>query len=481
MIGFSEDVLVSGDSLLKSTNLQLLSVSGAAYNPVEADFKSFIGKTKPYFTTSRSVNDIFLDLHKKNYTTAIVKAIEIPASFNEGNDNYKLYSDIINITRNLSAAENIYSIQRLFEYKKIPGNEDDYTKLQNLANWANASLTGITGVGLNPIKIEFAKITAILNTPYLSLNADLKTQYEANFEALKTTISSNFVSFYTDYAKFDIPAITTKIDNALMSKGITGTLNSNLTASVNKVFNESLMVFLFNDKAAKGELKQSQENLLQNLRVYLPELFPDIFTFKDDNVVKLIHFVNDMAQAETSEEVENALDSFALPAGSSSIKEESKSYISINAYPGILGGVEWSSFNNEAPAGHVGITAPVGIYCQLPFWRNSGTLGLFVPVIDIGAPVRLRLDGNNDTETLPDFDFNDIFSPGLYVSYGFKNAPFAINAGIQYGPKLRGIKTTATDTAGTETTAVTDSSSFRFGIGLVIDIPLFTLSARSKN
>ena len=212
---------------------------------------------------------------------------------------------------------------------------------------------------------------------------------------------------------------------------------------------------------------------MNHFRIYLPQITTEILGIKDNRVIRLIHFINDMAISENAEEVETAIESFVLPAGSSSVKETAKSYLSINSYPGILTGIEWSEFNNNGPEFQIGITAPIGIYAQLSSnFICKGTLGLFVPVIDIGAPVRLRFDNSNDTETLPDFEFKDIFSPGLYLSYGFNESPFAINAGVQYGPKLRDIM---------QEGEITNFDAFRFSIAFVIDIPLISLHHKPRD
>lgn len=192
-----------------------------------------------------------------------------------------------------------------------------------------------------------------------------------------------------------------------------------------------------------------------------------------NNVIKLIHFINDIAISDSPEAYEKAIESYVLPVGSSSLKEKTKSYYSINSYPGILGGLEKS--NGRSAVGFVGLTAPVGLYIQP--WSNINnkvTWGFFVPIIDIAAPVRLRLDKDNDTQTLPDFEFADILAPGFYVSVGFKNSPFAFNVGLQYGPKLRNIPVG-------DSSSFTSVESYRIGLGLTIDIPLVTISSRYEN
>ena len=223
-----------------------------------------------------------------------------------------------------------------------------------------------------------------------------------------------------------------------------------------------------------SETLRAGDELLAAYQAFIPELLKTEVVKSKPDLVKLIHFVNDVAVSDSPEAYEKAIEAFVLPVGSSSLKEKAKSYYAINSFPGLLGGVE---INNDIDnSGFIGFTAPVGLYLQP--W-GSGTsfinsFGIFLPLIDIAAPVRLRLDDSNETETLPDFEFKDILAPGAYLVFGIRNSPFAFNLGIQYGPKLRDI---AIDNTGD----VEDVESYRFGLGLTIDIPLVTLSSRYKN
>ncbi|WP_369615183.1 hypothetical protein [Flavobacterium sp. CFS9] len=227
------------------------------------------------------------------------------------------------------------------------------------------------------------------------------------------------------------------------------------------VFNEPLQVDIEKDLYAK-------------LKIILPQLTENT-NIKDDVALRLLGFLNDMAISKNSEDVKTAIQNFAEPTGTSSLKEYSKFNISLNTYPGILAGWEYSDPKSEA--NFVGITAPVGLYAQFFPMEKWGSIGIFIPIIDIGAPVRVRLDSDRDTESLPEFDFADIFSPGLYISYGFPKSPFAVNFGVQYGPKLRNIPE-ADNGSGTQ--SFTSLESYRIGFGFLIDIPILTIFNKAK-
>ena len=150
-------------------------------------------------------------------------------------------------------------------------------------------------------------------------------------------------------------------------------------------------------------------------------------------------------------------------------REEVSSYVSINSYPGFLTGSEFSDVDNNHAAFSVGFTAPVGLYWQ---WGKDrcNTYGVFFPIIDLAAPVRLRFDSEDKTETMSDYTFKDAFAPGLYFSLGINKTPLTINVGGQYGPKLRNVKDESSD-----------FNAFRIGVGIVFDIPLFTLFSKSAD
>tara|TARA_R110000764_G_scaffold127577_1_gene215393 strand:- start:3234 stop:5663 length:2430 start_codon:yes stop_codon:yes gene_type:complete len=200
--------------------------------------------------------------------------------------------------------------------------------------------------------------------------------------------------------------------------------------------------------------------------------------FHQENTTKLIHFINDIAISNDAEDVEAALNAFALPPGSSSIKENISSYYSVNSYPGLYTGFTAESIN-EGNTYSIGFTAPIGLYMQP--WQNgkSLTLGFFIPLIDIASPVRLRLDDNDETEPLPDLEFKDIFSPGLYLSIGFKNTPLALNLGGQFGPSLKGFEEISnTDGSTSLSNDLLEKQVFFWSATLTLDIPLLNIYAR---
>jgi hypothetical protein len=209
---------------------------------------------------------------------------------------------------------------------------------------------------------------------------------------------------------------------------------------------------------------------------------------KDDNankshkvlslITKYGAFMANMIAAKNSEEVEQAIESVALPAGSASIKRETDFNVSLNAYCGLFyGGENIKGFDNGYKS-TIGITAPIGISLNwgnskaIPFVKNGHCAHtIFLSIFDIGAVTAFRF-GDENTESVPKIELKDIISPGIFYSFGIPKCPISVNVGYQLGPLLRNVDAV-------ENTY--QNSYSRMSIGLVVDIPLLNLYTKSKN
>ncbi len=188
--------------------------------------------------------------------------------------------------------------------------------------------------------------------------------------------------------------------------------------------------------------------------------------------VKYGSFAANVAQAKNSDEVEEAIESVALPVGSASIKKKTCFSIAINSY---LGGFYGEEYLADKPIGSrwasiSGVYAPVGVTFSWSFsakkrdWSVSG----LISVIDIGAVASYRLS-DSDAENLPEITLQNIFAPGIGVVLGLPNVPVSVGWTYQLGPALREITTAE---------AVTDQVNRRWQVFLGVDIPLFSLYTR---
>jgi hypothetical protein len=179
-------------------------------------------------------------------------------------------------------------------------------------------------------------------------------------------------------------------------------------------------------------------------------------------------FISDMVMAKEAKDIKLVLNKYASPVSSYRSARVNKFSTTINAYPGLYFGFERNGSNNTTDK-TFGITAPIGVAFN---WGNkdASSVSLFLNLVDIGAALSFRW--NNDSADLPKkIVLAQIFSPGAYFIYGFKNSPLALKAGMQYAPQLRSIKNGLNET--------NEASVMRYTIGLSVDIPVFILSRKS--
>ncbi|HXB40576.1 MAG TPA: hypothetical protein VNZ49_08540 [Bacteroidia bacterium] len=199
-------------------------------------------------------------------------------------------------------------------------------------------------------------------------------------------------------------------------------------------------------------------------------------------ILKYGSFMAAVVQAQNSDDVEAAIEAIALPQGSSRIKRESSANIALNAYLGLYTGYEqikgfdkcWTTKYQKINSW--GLTAPVGISFSKGF--NHRSISLFISIIDIGAVASFRF-GDTTTAQLPTIQLKDIFSPGVFLSYGFKKCPISFNIGAQAGPNLR--KVSATGASSSNPYNDYENRAYvRFSASVVVDLPLLNFYTKSK-
>lgn len=456
-ISFAEEVVTTSDLFFDNTyRFYPSSLRG------DLNLKA---KLAPYFNVSRIANNMMLDLHQKKYSNAIIKAIEIPLSFNmqDGTGNGTTVAMLQNVKTAIEGQQDLGKIKKIFIINLVTGSDD--AKMQELKK-VELPLEIVL------LKLDQAEDLGELKRAIKHLRKSISEMDVAHFKEVETeyyTCKSLFEKEYKpilNHYGINTYQIVNTIKNRLNEKN----KNAHIVAFLEKRF-DKYTKDIYCKVALNQDLDVSIEEELESfINEFVTQTAENERKVNDNNAIKVIHFVNEMAGAKDAEEVEKAITAFALPVGSSSLKEKALNYFSINAYPGLIGGLEFTKGQDDAFS--FGFTAPVGLYAQFCSWGNGNSLGAFVPIIDIGAPVRLRIDSDSDNKTLPDFNFNDIFSPGFYLSYGFgKKLPLAINLGAQYGPKLRDVDVDADG-------KFDSIDSYRISVALVIDIPLFTISGK---
>lgn len=184
-----------------------------------------------------------------------------------------------------------------------------------------------------------------------------------------------------------------------------------------------------------------------------------------DQMLKYGTFMANVIEAKSSDEVRDVIRAAALPPGSSVTKTYSSFSIAINGYVGGAVGHDFFNGLSKSPINSAAVWAPVGLSFNLGTNKKGiGTVGLFVPIIDIGALVSFRWD-DSTTTLLPQFNARNLLAPGAYLTIGrIANTPITVSLGGQYGPQLRSINATNADIS---------QDAWRVGMTISCDIPLF--------
>ena len=198
-----------------------------------------------------------------------------------------------------------------------------------------------------------------------------------------------------------------------------------------------------------------------------------------NDLIRYGTFMANAVNAEHASGVQAALESAALPVGSSSMKKYTRANVAVQAYLGgqfnLSRAFDEGIDENTSWTEHAGIFAPVGISWTPGFcsWGRSGALSLFGSFLDIGAVVQYRLKNpETDPELSEDIKLGYILSPGGYLVYGFPNNwPLSLSAGGQYGPGMTEI---------TDDDKVVIDPTWRWNVGLTVDIPIFTIANNEK-
>ncbi len=190
-------------------------------------------------------------------------------------------------------------------------------------------------------------------------------------------------------------------------------------------------------------------------------------------LLKYGSFIANVAQAQNSDDVKNAIESIALPTGSYSVKRNSKFNIALNGYMGF--GYDWGNPFKLNPEGEKirddrnlnwNISAPVGVaiswgICPKTKYKTSVTA--FLSIIDVGSIANIRINGDS-TVLKRTITISDIFSPGLSIILGIPKTPLCFSFGCVYKPQM------LFDNKQSEFVGV--PGMLRWNASLLVDIPI---------
>ncbi|MFT5777556.1 MAG: hypothetical protein ACI837_000492 [Crocinitomicaceae bacterium] len=511
IIDFTDQIAKSGDTLvnfliaqIRAGDYQIDSVIISAHQKQPSYSLGFgpgnlvlenvdlYERIAPYIAAARSTNQIILDLHNKNYASALLNALEIASDMIPDNVLTDIEDAIEMVTKTKSDLGDdklsfFANIKSASGKRNNPVQVDAISKLAESARKLNQFLFQlmIYYKGNYPEDSTFVQLVTDVRGILTQIGdgTSITTLDSADFQKFETlakdVIFRNLVLSYYAGKAFD--ALSTRLQTEMETfkisvKDTAINLFSKPEAAAFKILFDQYGQLTFNwaiaSKSDRKDIEDELEAQNKKLVTYLANYafaFPSKLNLDaSSKLYRLIHFVNDIAHSENPDDVEKAIEAFALPSGSFAIKRTARWNVSINSYPGIFAAYERAEISGTATPTYtpsISLTVPVG----LSFSRGSakcGSIGLFVPIIDVGALTRVYLDSDSSTLTMPDFSFKNILSPGVFVSYGLPKSPLSFNAGVQFGPELRKIE------GGSEPTSY---ESWRFGLGITLDVPLLNL------
>ncbi len=362
------------------------------------------------------------------------------------------------------------------EFDDLRGNELQwniflgllYQRLNSIENAPNFSAEGV----------------ALLATKFLSITHDMEN-YRSELRRKKAT-TPDLVTFKDYY-----PFIRSTVDlfNTVITTPSVG--DTSLTISkkfglqnIPQISNEALSLY---ENIYVKEYGNAVLNTMELLKLISNKKLGKKEARKAQRSINAVltygTFMANMINAQTSDQVKNILKSATLPPGSSRIKRETVSSFTINSYLGaavgrdrLLGVPENIDLAQDAFG--ASLSVPIGFtYSFSPnIIKNNSSFSIHVPLIDLGAITAYRQNPDNPNysiDDLPDFSWQNLFSPGVFAVYNFADSPFSLGVGGQYGPQLRQITPTGGEAI--------NVNSWRFPMAFfTIDVPFFNLHTGAR-
>lgn len=480
---FIGSVISMGQDIVNAADTMVIMVNKIQQNDQQNRMAiGFKKSSAAYFQVASVTNDIIRDLQKHKYAIAVMKVIDIAAGLPQSNRSEWSNADMDGLAD--FVADN--KTKAWVTVSKVLANKKGVKSFSNAEKEA-FQLLYLEAIRLGIFNTEHgadSEITSFLNELKTVSRAVIADKDFDGTSLLKTYHESLKVHYFLIgyYAGMDVSGMIAERLEQLSKYEVnqvrifTSDDSESLKTAMEKYYTAFFSNYYIKGNNSETSMLSESRGALENRIKAIAVLLPQSYSSRiNPQVLKLISFVIEVATTEDEKTIPGSLNELISQTGSYIDKRNSNFSLAINAYPGILPAAELSWKPEKAAwAPSIGFTAPVGLAFN---WGNKGGTsdGIFLPVIDIGALTRVRLDSSKDTKALPELEFKNVFSPGIYYTHGFRNTPLAINIGMQYGPDLKEV---SYDSSGT---AVTKSyESMRFGIGLVLDIPLFSITNKPR-
>lgn len=325
---------------------------------------------------------------------------------------------------------------------------------------------------------------ALLATKFLGITNDMEI-YRSNLRRKKAT-TPNLITFKDYY-----PFIRSTVDlfNTVLTTPSLGDTSATVSnkfglQNIPQISNEALSLY---ENIYVKEYGNAVLNAMELLKIISAKKLNKKEGRKSQRSINAVltygTFMANMINAQSSDQVKNILKSATLPPGSSRIKRETVSSFTINSYLGAAVGRDRllgvpNNLDLKQDAFGASLAVPIGFtYSFSPnIIKNNSSFSIHVPLIDLGAITAYRQNPDNPNYTidnLPDFSWQNLFSPGAFVVYNFANSPFSLGVGGQYGPQLRQITPTGGEAI--------NVNSWRFPMAFfTIDVPFFNLHTGAR-
>ncbi len=196
-----------------------------------------------------------------------------------------------------------------------------------------------------------------------------------------------------------------------------------------------------------------------------------------------------IARARTSDDVVAALNAAAAPVGSYRQMRRPRISVALAGQLGLMGGGESATGdlgpNSRSNTGGVlGIALPIGLEVGGGI-GNGRSFQVLVSAIDLGNIATARFDGSSPqaqssmtttsgprgVSAAPTIDLPSVLAPGLFFGFGIPRTPLVLGPMVEFAPFLRRYIVCSTNNCDT-----TSGLTFRYGIALTVDIPVFPLN-----
>jgi hypothetical protein len=248
--------------------------------------------------------------------------------------------------------------------------------------------------------------------------------------------------------------------NTLQLKILASSFNFNAT-SIEKVINDYLNC---SDEESRVFFKEIAEKEFLELQS------------SSESLNKYSKLMASVILAENSEDIQEALDGVAMKTGGYLVKQHSSFSATVSFYPGLEYGqeqIEGTNGLSSSNGSYIGATLPIGLELAVGTnWKPIAAVGLFVQVLDLGAVLNYSLNNDNDNVSInPEFGFEQVLSPGAYLTLHWANSPITLGAGASYSPSLREVN---------NLTTTLQANALQIGFFAAVDLNVFTIYGSRK-